>query len=160
MDKAGTDKTSARDLIKLLIRMSRLHKGILEHDLKDTGVYRSQHQILMAIAMHPGISQKEVARYHHSSPATVAVSLKKLEKGGYIRRIVNDQDNRYNRIEITPRGQEIVSQSRRIFEQVEQDSFRGLSDQELAVMGHCLMQMCANLEAHMAKRKGGKKDGD
>ena len=45
------------------------------------------------------------------SGATMAVSLKKLEKGGYINRLVDQHDNRCNQICITEKGREVVEES-------------------------------------------------
>ena len=47
------------------------------------------------MAEHSNASQKELAEYLNVTAATVAVSVKKLEKGGYITRIVDQEDNRY-----------------------------------------------------------------
>ena len=71
-------------LVEKYIQTNRRHRKILEQELNFTGVYRSQHQLLMFIADNPNVSQKELARLYGVSTATIAVSLKKLEQGGYI----------------------------------------------------------------------------
>ena len=88
-------KSPAHRVLTQYIRIMKLHRSILEQRLNKTGVYRSQHQILTAMAEHPNTSQKELAEYLNVTAATVAVSVKKLEKGGYITRIVDQEDNRY-----------------------------------------------------------------
>ena len=76
-------------LIEKYIRVTRLHRSMVEHQLEGTGVYRSQHQILMYVSRNPNVSQKELAGMYGVSGATIAVSLKKLERGGYISRLVD-----------------------------------------------------------------------
>ena len=81
-----------RDLTENWMDVNHLHRTILERKLNQNGLYRSQHQLLMYISDHPNQSQKEIARLNRISPATAAVTLKKLEKGGYITRIVDQED--------------------------------------------------------------------
>ena len=91
------------------------------------------------------ISQKEVARLHHVSAATVAVSLKKLESGGYIRRVVDQEDNRYNQICITEKGEKIVEKSVRYFQTVEKNMFDGFSLEEMEMLYEYLGRIRKNL---------------
>ena len=83
--------SSAHHVLTQYIRIMKLHRSILEQRLNKTGVYRSQHQILTTLAEHSNASQKEIAEYLNVTAATIAVSVKKLEKGGYITRIVDQR---------------------------------------------------------------------
>lgn len=118
-------------LVECHLSVSRLHRVLLERQLNKTGVYRSQHQLLMYIANNPNASQKEIARRHRVSTATVAVSLKKLEQGGYIIRAVDQSDNRCNQICITEKGRKVVEQSFGYFEKLERQMFEGFSEEDL-----------------------------
>lgn len=128
------------------MEITRMHRSILERKFSQTGVYRSQHQLLMYIAKHPNASQKEVAGQYKISTAAVAVSLKKLEKGGYIRRAVDQKDNRYNQIDLTPKGLEIVETSQLIFGEVEEAMFKGFSREDFDRLAGYLDQISGNLE--------------
>ncbi len=119
---------------KLLFKWFRVrknHHAVLEQALSFTGVYRSQHKILMCIADHPDISQKGLAEMNAVSTATIAVSLKKLEKGGYISRVADAEDNRYNQIRITEKGGNVVEESRRIIVEVEKAKFQVFTEVDL-----------------------------
>ena len=48
-------------------------------------------------------SQRDVARTLRLSPATVAVSLKTLERDGYVDRTADERDQRRNRVTLTDR---------------------------------------------------------
>lgn len=134
-----------RELIETYMCVGRLHRMVLERQLNRTGVYRSQHQLLMYIAENPNASQKEIARLNHVSPATVAVSLKKLEHGGYIQRLVDEHDNRYNKICITEKGKDVVENSVRWFQRVECCMFDGFSAEDMAAMQLYLNRIQQNL---------------
>ena len=98
MDKASRScfvQSPEHCLIEKYIRVARLHRSMMERRLDGTGVYRSQHQILMFVSDNPNVSQKELARMYGVSGATIAVSLKKLERGGYIRRLVDQEDKKH-----------------------------------------------------------------
>jgi len=133
-------------MVETLIGVNRAHRMVLERQLNKTGVYRSQHQILMYIADNPNVSQKDIATLHHVSTATIAVSLKKLENGGYIKRVVDQKDNRFNQICITPSGKAVVANSLRCFKEAEERMFGGFSPEELEQLDTLLGKVRQNLE--------------
>lgn len=54
------------------------------------------------------LSQRELARRLFLSPATVAVSLRTMERGGYVARRVDASDQRRNLVSITEEGKHAV----------------------------------------------------
>ncbi len=106
----------------------------------------------MFIADNPNVSQKELARLYGVSTATIAVSLKKLEQGGYIRREVDSKDNRYNQICLTEKGMRTVEQSISIFENLERTMFQGFSKEDFEKMGELLDRMYKNMEYYLQKK--------
>lgn len=133
-------------LVEKYIMANKLHKMYLEREVAQTGVYRSQHQILMYIAANPNASQKEIATRQHVSTATIAVSLKKLEKGGYISRSADKKDNRFNQICITPKGRAVVEGSIQIFQKVEDALFAHFTEEELNQFEGYIDRVRLNLE--------------
>lgn len=149
MDKMtcrGHLDSPAHRLVEKYMKINRIQRSVIERQLGKTGVYRSQHQILMFVADSPNVSQKDIAAKYEVSTATIAVSLKKLEKGGYIRRIVDEKDNRVNQICITEKGKKVVEDSVRIFKRIESRMFEGFSDEDFNKMGELLDKVFANLE--------------
>ena len=133
-------------LIEKYIRVTRLHRSVIEHQLEGTGVYRSQHQILMYVSNNPNVSQKDLAKMYGVSGATIAVSLKKLEKCGYIKRMVDQDDNRCNQICITEKGRKVVEESILIFQRLESCMFEGFSEHDMNVLGNLLDRIYGNLD--------------
>lgn len=150
---ARRDSSPYRELTDAYICVGRQHRAVLERQLNRTGVYRGQHQLLMFISDNPKISQKEIARLCYVSAATVAVSLKKLEQGGYIRRVVDKQDNRYNQIYITEKGSAVVEKSLIIFRETERRMFSGFSREELAELQEYLNRIRKNLDEVLPERE-------
>lgn len=155
MGEQGNAKYSKHHkLMEKCIMTSKLHRSYLERELSKTGVFRSQHQLLMYISKFPDASQKDIANHQHVSTATVAVSLKKMEKGGYIIREVDKNDNRYNKIRITEKGQKIVDDSAQTFRIVNDASFRGFSEEELKQLEHFVERIRINLEYEVQQQRG------
>ncbi len=150
-EPCGGADTPAHRLVDKYVRVSRLHHRFMERKLETTGVYRSQHQLLMFVARDPSISQKELARKYGVSTATIAVSLKKLEKGGYIDRKVDERDNRFNQIGMTEKGRKVVKDSFRIFQEVENCLCLGFSEEDYEVMGRLLDKMYQNMEDYLSQ---------
>ena len=127
------------------MKIMKLYRYILDERLRQTGVYRSQHQILMMLSDHSNVSQKEIAERLYVSTATIAVSVKKLEKGGYITRAVDQEDNRMNKLCLTEKGRHMVEHSRDFFHSLEKQIFCDFSKEELAAVGKYLDRIYDNL---------------
>jgi len=153
------DFSLAHGVMVRYMRIMKLYRYILDERLKETGVYRSQHQILMMLADHSNVSQKEIAERLYVSTATIAVSVKKLEKGGYITRAVDQEDNRMNKLCLTEKGKHTVKHSREFFHNVEERMFRDFSAEEMAAMGQFLDRVYDNL-SHLPMEKDTKERED
>lgn len=120
--------------------------GLRQQGLPDLG----SPKILFALMEYPkdGIpapSQKELADLLHISPATVAASLKSLEKCGYVSRHPDERDNRRNLISITPKGRQSMETSRSVFLSVDHYMFHGFSEEERRQVFHFHRRMLKNL---------------
>lgn len=140
-------KGTVHGVIQKFMRVMKIHKMILENKLNKSGVYRSQHQLLMYIFDNPHASQKEIAIFQNVSPAAIAVSVKKLEKGGYIKRVIDEEDNRANKICITEKGINIIEYSKDYFTHVEKVMFSGFSENELGQLGAFLDRIFINIQS-------------
>ena len=140
-------------VIEKFIKVNKRHRRALDGKLNSTGVFRSQHQILMFIVDRPGVSQKELAEQLGVSTATVAVSLKKLEQGGYISRIVDPRDNRYNQLCVTEKGKEVARCSVSIFEEMEKVMFKGFTQEEFQLLGQLLDRVYDNLKVYVPEKE-------
>lgn len=96
-------------------------------------------------------SQKDIAEDFGVSPAAVAVTIKKLENGGYIARTSFKGDMRQNRIEITPKGRELVEKSHSIFHAVDERMFSDFDEFELSLLLSYLERIRNNLTGEEKK---------
>lgn len=141
-------KDAEREGVHLMMQVLRAHRAQTEKTLCALPLNQSQHRLLMCLAgMEHTPAQNELAKRFGVSAAAMTLSLKKLEREGYIHRTVDDKDNRVHQITITEKGREIVEISRRFFTEMDAKVFAGFSGEELAQMRGFLCRMRQNLEA-------------
>ena len=142
-------QASVQRTIHAFISADILHRRTIEGWAADAGMHRSQHRMLMYLSRCDATpAQKDLAKHFDISPAAVAVTLKKLESDGYIERgkCGERTDSRYNEIKITDRGREAALQSRKYFQHVDNESFKGFSAEELNLFTSLLERMQENLK--------------
>lgn len=133
-------------IIHLLGVADRTLKRSISKKVENTGVFRSQHRLLMILGKHSDCSQTELAERLEISSAAVAVSLKKLEKSGFISRQCQENDNRVNQVVITEKGWEIIDQSVQYFKEMDKAFLKDFSLEELRQLEAFLERMIKNGE--------------
>ncbi len=132
--------------------VARKHRTAVENGMSDIPIHGSQHHILGALAASCGdISQKEIAKILKISPAAVAVSLKKLENGGYIKREPSEEDGRFNKTVITEEGLEVLERGKKVFSEVDKQSLDGFSPEEKKTLDSYIMRISDNLSELLGK---------
>lgn len=132
--------------VELFRQADRILKRTIDKKVEKTGVFRSQHQLLMILGKHPDCSQRGLAERMEISSAAVAVSLKKLEKAGCISRQMNKNDNRVNRVIITEKGKKIIDVSVESFQEVQDSFFQDFSEEEIDQFAQFLERLIQNGE--------------
>lgn len=90
-------------------------------------------------------AQKELSDAMHVSPATVAVSLKSLEREGYVEKLADETDQRRKAVRLTPKGEAAIQRCVQVFEAVDQSMFEGFRPEETRQACGYLMRMLHNL---------------
>ena len=138
---------AVRTAIRDFMRTDRMHRAAIERKLADLGIHRTQHMMLLDIKRHGLGSQKEIAERFDISPAAVAVTLKKLEEGGYITRKAGEHDSRCKEVQLTERGEEILKASYEAFTAVDLAMFADFTEDELSAFCAILSRLQAALRA-------------
>lgn len=130
----------------IMIFINQMHRKKMEHLLEGTGLHRAQHRLLMTLSERKFESQAELAAILEISTATVAVSLKKLERDGYIQKKSKKEDSRAKFVSLTEKGEDVVAKSREIFAYMDQRVIQGFSEEELVTLRKFLKQMYDNVK--------------
>lgn len=135
-----------KSLVWDIIKIAREHRKTVEKRICSLGIHPSQHHFLMHIAKHGTCTQNHIAEAMEVSAATVAVSIKKLEKGGYIEKKTSSEDGRSNVIGLTPKGEDVVEKSCRMFDEVDEKMFDSLTEEQKKLFHECMEQIINNLK--------------
>lgn len=109
------------------------------------GLYMGQPRILITIKELEGASQKEIADQLHVTPASLAMSLKRLQKAGFLDRHTDSKDTRINKIYLTAKGLEVIEACRSQMVWIDQEMMTGFSDQEKDQLADYLNRIHINL---------------
>lgn len=139
-------KDKFKQCMHLFMKCNRLHHALVETKVSALGLHRSQHSMLLTINFSGNISQKELAKRMEISPAAVTVTLKKLEAQGFIERAQSEDDSRVNNITVTENGREIINKTGAIFDEVDEKTFAGFSEEELEEFLSYLRRVSSNLK--------------
>lgn len=134
------------DVTHRMILTNQMHRRMVEGALDGTGLHRAQHRILMVISCHEFCSQVELARHLEVTPATIAISLKAMERDGLIRRKAKKEDGRVNFVELTARGRRIVKESKNYFDYINSQMYQGFSKEERMKLCDFLDRIYENME--------------
>lgn len=144
--------TKLSKAIDMMIRTDHMHKALIDSRVRTLGIHRTQHRILMHLARHDKLpSQKELADCLDVTPAAITVTLKKIEKDGYVEKTLG-QDNRYNELRITEKGRELVKKTKKIFSEADSSMFEGFTDDELDTYVSCLEKLQENIRKQYERK--------
>lgn len=122
--------------------------------IKDSEVHFGQPPILVCLLENGTCTQNELAKTLNVSPASVAVSLKRLQKNGLVEKVVDENDLRRNRISLTDKGRREIEHIHACFNEIDNKLFSGFSETELSELGGYLDRLCQNLSADIPPDKG------
>ena len=138
-------KISFLDIAKKMNTLSILHRINIQKQASKNGLYFGQPPILEYVANHNNCTQREVADFMKVSPASIATSVKRMQKAGLLEKMVDESDLRYNRLKITEKGKELTYKCREDFDKVDAQMFSGFSDEECQQLYGYYERMIKNL---------------
>ncbi len=135
-----------REMVHNLISTSLIHRYHITKAAQKAGLYYGQPMILEYIKDNNFCTQKELAGSLHISPASVATSIKRLEKSGYVKRTPDKTDVRKNRLSLTDSGFNILEEFRNICDETDKKMFEGFSKEECSLLCDYLQRLYNNLD--------------
>ena len=100
--------------------------------LADLDLSLAQHEILITIRRHSGLTQRELSESLLVVKSNATALLKKLEARGLVRRTPDSRDSRIKRLSLTRRGTATVEASFAVQNRVIKAMASVMTDQELA----------------------------
>lgn len=132
-------------------RTIRMYYGRMQAQLAEVGLYRGQPPIMGLLHQHDGMSQKEMARALNLSPATMTVTLKRMEKAGLIVREMDEHDQRILRVHLSEQGREMWAKGAEKMSCVTEELLDGFSGEEQEQLGGYVRRIAQNMERVVKK---------
>lgn len=130
------------------------HRNCHQKVVSQMGLYYGQPLLLMILHDELALSQAELARHMNITQASVAVSIKRMEKNGLVTKMMNPQDLRYNTIRLTDKGMKLAVQCRSAMDRIDEELYVGFSAEEREQLADFYRRMCQNLESFSHLQKG------
>jgi len=124
----------------LSIVMRYTHKHI-NHQMEDLQIGRGQHQYLLTLYHHNGISQEELSKKLGIDKGTTARAVKKLVDNGYIVREVDENDKRAFKLFVTDKAEGYKNKFFEISDEWEATLLEGISEEQQQIIKTALKDM-------------------
>lgn len=134
---------------KAMINLEKLY--IIRRMLRNRGtmnfsVHPGQLFILEFVKANSGCTQSEVAQNLMITPASVALSTKRMEKSGLLKKQPDKKNLRCKRLYITEKGEQLSSHCRKVFDEIDIAMLAGFSEQELEIFNNFVDRFLSNLD--------------
>lgn len=104
----------------------------------DMSIHPKQGPIMGILLKNEGLSQADLVRELGVTAATVAVSISRLERLGYVRRERNEKNQRANVLSLTDEGRAEARKLETVLMEVRDAALKGFDDAELdQIMAYC-----------------------
>jgi DNA-binding MarR family transcriptional regulator len=130
-------------LMSRIMHMSMDKVRILfeQYDLKP-----GQAGILFMLDHKGQMSQREMAALMNVTPPSITTAIQKMEKMGFIKRRLDDKDQRIMRLSLTEKGRECVKYTKEVAMKMDEILFRDMSQEEIMLFRRLLLQVEENLK--------------
>jgi DNA-binding MarR family transcriptional regulator len=135
-------------LLSLAVRL--FHQR--SHELMGDTLHPRQMPIMFALWRHDGQAQKDLALRLNLAPATVTVTVTRLEKAGIVERRKDPEDQRVSRVYLTERGRDLHDTVVACLRATNDESLTGFTPEETDQLKEYLSRIIDNLERAMRHR--------
>lgn len=140
------------DYIERAERLDReihaLHMKCSFRLLENREIHPGQMPILVELCKLDGCNQTQLAKGLGVSSASVGMSLKRMEKAGYIARKADEKDLRTNTVCLTQEGKEMLCRCAEIMTLLMEQKLKGFSETEREEFIGFLERVCENMREY------------
>lgn len=129
-----------------MMQFLHLHRETMRRCFQSCGLFNGHPRVLFFIRRNDGITQRELAEQMNVAPATVAVSVRRLETAGLVKRVRDEKDGRVFHLFLTPKGEEIDDRCRQGKDFLIERVYEGFSKEEEQQFINLMDKMIGNLE--------------
>lgn len=143
----------SRKLTGAFLCMEALRRFCVQNAIKDSKVFFGQPPILDYLIEHGQSTQADIASALGVSPASMAVSVKRMQKSGLIEKVSDENDLRCNKITITDFGRKEQQKVHRSFDKIDKTAYDGFSEKELEQLNSYIERINLNLSRDLPDKR-------
>jgi MarR family transcriptional regulator, organic hydroperoxide resistance regulator len=147
------DGLEDRTIGQLLAQIFRLGENRMRVKMGEIGLHRAQGFALHYLLHHDGITQTQLARAVHITPATATSMLQRMERDGWIERRNDPADQRLSRVFVTEKAKRFHDEAMASLREVEADLECTLTDAERRELRRLLVKLHTGLVAKLPPRR-------
>lgn len=127
--------------------VARLERINFNRAVAEEGLFAGQHKIIMFLKFQGSATIGEIAKETGTKPSTVSVSVKRMEKAGFVKRRQSKADGRITEILLTAKGQAVPENIHHKMEAEEKMLTNGLTEDEINILSDLLDKIIENFNA-------------
>ncbi len=130
--------------MKLFVLARQMRLGF-DHGVKTVGMTRAKWTLIVAVARHPGETQRTIAAALEMSEVVAGRLIDRLCASGYLERRQNPSDRRGYRVYLTPAAQPVLDRLGEVAKLQEEEFFKGLSEENVGQLNNLLDHISRNV---------------
>lgn len=127
--------------------VARLERINFNKAVAEEGLFAGQHKIIMFLKFQGSATIGEIAKETGTKPSTISVSVKRMEKAGFVKRRQSKADGRITEILLTAKGQAVPENIHHKMEAEEKMLTNGLTEDEINILSDLLDKIIENFNA-------------
>ena len=144
------EKKGSPEVMRLVGQLARLFKGEVRRACGENGVPVGYRGVLFHLGHCDGQTQKALADKIGLQPATVSITLDKMERDGYVLRQRGGADGREKRVYLTEKGKEIDRRTKEKIDALEKQFGALINGDERAQLAALLQKV---IDGYLAQTK-------
>ncbi len=118
--------------------LSRLIRKVANETLAEQGIFSGQQDIVLTLDCEEGLTLSALAKRLDVAVATASISVKRMEKAGFIVRKPDENDARVTRLYLTEKGKNAPQNVKTKIDSVEDIFKKGMNKEEIDVLSSLL----------------------
>lgn len=148
-----------KEIFQQVFRLQHIFFEAVRSQLDGAEVHPRQGPILGLLLDKDGISQADLVREMRVSAATVAVSLARLEKLGFVTRTRNERNQRANVLALTELGRQEALRLEKLMLDISQAALEGIGEEDQRMAATLFKQMVENIRGKYGIKEWEKEHG-
>ncbi|OJF77080.1 MAG: hypothetical protein BKP49_04040 [Treponema sp. CETP13] len=136
-------------VISLISRIDSLTSVYLKNKLEKqgiSGIVSSHGFILHLLTLHKKLTMGEISKLINRDKSTTTALIKKLEQGGFLRKVTCKSDSRVRYIMLTPAGLKLTATTADISKELINTAYKNFSDSEKTELYTLLLKLEENFK--------------